>query len=87
MKIVFYPLFQRSYKRLDRQTQLLADEKIAIFGRDFFDSRIHTHQLHGQLKNIWSFSIDAKHRVLFIFLDDDRRSVALVDIGTHRLYS
>jgi mRNA-degrading endonuclease YafQ of YafQ-DinJ toxin-antitoxin module len=87
MKIVFYPLFQRSYKRLDRQMQLLADEKIAIFDRDFFDPRLHTHQLHGQLKNIWSFSTDARHRVLFVFLDDARQSVAFVDIGTHRLYS
>ena len=87
MKIVFYPLFQRSYKRLDRRIQLLADEKIAIFGRDAFDPRLHTHQLHGKLKNVWSFSVDARHRVLFIFLDDPRDSAAFVDIGSHGLYS
>ena len=87
MKIVFYPLFQRSYKRLDRRIQLLADEKIAIFGRDSFDPRLHTHQLHGKLKNVWSFTVDARHRVLFVFLDGKRESVAFVDIGTHRLYS
>ena len=87
MKIVFYPLFQRSYKRLDRRLQLLADERIAIFGANPFDPRLHTHQLHGKLKNVWSFSIDARHRVLFVFLDDEREIVAFVDIGTHRLYS
>jgi plasmid stabilization system protein ParE/Txe/YoeB family toxin of Txe-Axe toxin-antitoxin module len=65
MKVVFYPLFQRSYKRLDRQIQLVADKRIAIFEGDPFDTRLHTHQLHGKLKNIWSFAVDARHRVLF----------------------
>jgi mRNA-degrading endonuclease YafQ of YafQ-DinJ toxin-antitoxin module len=87
MKIVFYPLFQRSYKRLDRQIQRLADAKIAIFERDQFDPRLHTHQLHGKLKEVWSFSVDARHRVLFIFLGNKRELVAFVDIGTHHLYS
>jgi mRNA-degrading endonuclease YafQ of YafQ-DinJ toxin-antitoxin module len=87
MTIVFYPLFQRSYKRLDRQIQLLADAKIAVFKRNKFDPKLHTHQLHGKLKEVWSFSVDARHRVMFIFLDNKRDRVAFIDIGTHRLYS
>jgi mRNA-degrading endonuclease YafQ of YafQ-DinJ toxin-antitoxin module len=87
MKIVFYPLFQRSYKRLDRKIQFAVDEKIAIFARDQFDPRLHTHQLHGKLKNIWSFSVDARRRILFVFIDTSRKEVAFIDIGTHRLYS
>ena len=87
MNIVFYPRFERSYKRLDSQIRKIAGERIAVFERNPLDKRLRTHRLHGKLKGIWSFSVDARLRILFVFLDKEHSSVAFIDIGTHRLYS
>jgi mRNA-degrading endonuclease YafQ of YafQ-DinJ toxin-antitoxin module len=87
MNIVFYPRFERGYKRLDPQIRRIAHERIALFEQDPFDRRLRTHELHGTLKGVWSFSVDARLRVLFVFLDKQRTRVALLDTGTHRLYS
>lgn len=87
MIVVFYPRFQRSYNRLDRQIQKLPDERIAMFERDQFDPRLRTHELYGKSKGVWSFSVDAPYRILFVYFNRARDRVALIDIGTHRLYS
>ena len=87
MNVVFYPRFERSYNRLDPQVRRIADGRIALFERDPLNSRLRTHELHGKLKGVWSFSVDSRLRVLFVFLDERRTRVALIDIGTHRLYS
>ena len=87
MNVVFYPRFERSYNRLDPQVRRTADGRIALFERDPFDSRLRTHELHAKLKGVWSFSVDSRLRILFVFLDERRTRAALVDIGTHRLYS
>ena len=47
MNIVFYPRFERGYKRLDPQIPRIAHERIALFEQDPFDRRLRTHELHG----------------------------------------
>ena len=47
MNIVFYPRFERGYKRLDPQIRRIAHERIALFEQDPFDRRLRTHELNG----------------------------------------
>jgi mRNA-degrading endonuclease YafQ of YafQ-DinJ toxin-antitoxin module len=68
MTIYVYTQYRRSYKTLDPQLQKVADQRIALFRQSPFDSRLDTHRLHGKLKNQWSFSVDARNRILFEFL-------------------
>jgi mRNA-degrading endonuclease YafQ of YafQ-DinJ toxin-antitoxin module len=78
--------FQRSYRHLDPQIQRAAEKRVAIFRRDPLDPRLKTHPLHGMLKNQWSFSVDARFRILFEFLNDQRTEVVFLDIGNHSMY-
>jgi mRNA-degrading endonuclease YafQ of YafQ-DinJ toxin-antitoxin module len=87
MIIYYHPRFQRSFKRLDPQIQARAEERVALFRSDPFDSRLGAHRLHGKLKNQWSFSVDQRYRILFEFLDKKKEKVVFLDIGTHALYS
>ncbi len=63
-----------------------ARERIMMFERDSFDSRLDTHRLHGKLKNQWSFSVDVRNRILFEFLDKKKGDVVFLDIGDHSIY-
>jgi mRNA-degrading endonuclease YafQ of YafQ-DinJ toxin-antitoxin module len=86
MRILRYPRYERSFSRLDPQIQQRARERIAIFKEKPFDSRLGTHPLHGRMKDQWSFSVDARFRILFEFLDEARQVAAFLDIGAHSLY-
>jgi len=54
-----------------------------MFRNNPFDTRLKTHKLHGKLKDLWSFSIDERYRVLFEFDGDD---VIFLDVGDHDMY-
>lgn len=86
MTIYAYPRYRRSYKSLDPQLQRLAEQRISLFRRDPFNPRLDTHRLHGKLKNQWSFSVDARNRILFEFLDKRKEDVVFLDIGDHSIY-
>ncbi len=86
MAIYAYARYRHSYKNLGPQLQKLADQRISLFRRDFFDPRLDTHRLHGKLKNQWSFSVDGRNRILFEFLDKKKEDVVFLDIGDHSIY-
>ncbi|OHA02023.1 MAG: hypothetical protein A3C11_00005 [Candidatus Sungbacteria bacterium RIFCSPHIGHO2_02_FULL_49_12] len=83
MKIFQSNKFERSLKKLPRHTIEKAIERIFLFEQNPFDRRLDTHKLHGKLKNLWSFSVIDRIRVLFEF---DKSDVILLDIGDHDLY-
>jgi len=85
IEIAFNSSFKRAFKKkIQGNTNLEARfwGRIAIFQKDPFDSRLRTHKLSGQLKDLWSFSIEYDARVIFSFVDD--RRVLFVDIGAHK---
>lgn len=78
------PHFERAFRKLSAQVQKLAAEKDAIFHSNPHDPRLKTHRLKGNLKALWSYSVDYSHRILFEFLS--RNEVLYHDIGTHDIY-
>lgn len=83
MTIHYLSRFKREYKKLSRIIQLKAEKAEQLFRANPFDPRLHTHKLHGALKDQWSFSIDNNYRVLFEF---DGADVIFIDVGDHELY-
>ncbi|MDO8743302.1 MAG: type II toxin-antitoxin system RelE/ParE family toxin [Candidatus Azambacteria bacterium] len=83
MKVYYHPRFTNSYQKLSLLIKNKAEAKELIFRKNPFDSRLKTHKLHGKVKNLWSFSIDAKYRVVFEF---DNSDVILLNIGNHKIY-
>jgi mRNA-degrading endonuclease YafQ of YafQ-DinJ toxin-antitoxin module len=76
--------YKKSFRVLDPQIQEKAIEKINIFRENPFDSRLKTHKLHGKDRDCWTFWIDYKYRIKFIFLSDNE--VLFLDIGPHNIY-
>jgi len=84
MRISITSKFERSFKKLPREIQLLAVEQEKKFRKNIFSSSLHTHKLSGKLSGYYSFSIDFGHRILFEMLSSNH--VLFVNIGDHSIY-
>ena len=79
-----HPTFEKHYKRLSKRIKNAAKAKEIIFRENPHYSVLKTHKLHGQEKDVWSFSVIHAYRIKFIFID--AQSVLFLDIGTHDIY-
>ena len=67
-------------QRIIEQAELRED----LFRDSPFDPRLETHKLHGEEKDVWSFSINRSYRIKFIFLGKNK--VLFLEVGTHNIY-
>ena len=84
MKVSFSSNFKKAYKkriRFDVEKQLKFIECLALFMNAPYHPKLRTHKLIGELKELWSFSIEYDLRVVFYFISDTE--VIFEDIGTH----
>jgi mRNA-degrading endonuclease YafQ of YafQ-DinJ toxin-antitoxin module len=84
IEIAFSSSFKRAFKKRVQghpASETRFWERVAIFKNDPFDPRLRTHKLSGQLKELWSFTVEYDLRVIFAFVGDQR--ALFVDIGAH----
>ncbi len=84
MKIYYSSKFAREYKKLSLAIKKKAEKQEKIFRQNPFDSKLKTHKLSGPLKDFWAFSVDAKYRILFEFVDE--KSIWFHLVGDHSIY-
>lgn len=83
-RIDYSEKFLKSLGKLPKRVIEQAEIKERVLKENIFDSRLKTHKLHGEKKEVWAFWIDYRYRIKFIFLDGDE--VLFLDIGTHEIY-
>lgn len=76
--------FGKSFRKLPRHIQDVAEKKDRWFRADAHDPRLRTHRLKGALEGYWAYSITLQYRVLFRFLAHN--NVLYYDVGTHEIY-
>jgi len=84
VEIAFSSSFKKAFKKKikrNKELEKLFWEKLKIFIENPFTPQLKTHKLSGELRNLWSFSLEYDLRVLFFFAEENK--VVLVDIGTH----
>ncbi|HEX8773041.1 MAG TPA: type II toxin-antitoxin system YafQ family toxin [Pyrinomonadaceae bacterium] len=85
IEIAFSSSFKRAFrKRVQGNAALEARfwERTTLFRNNPFNPSLKTHKLSGQLKDLWSFSIEYNVRVVFSFIEDEK--ALFLDIGTHK---
>jgi addiction module RelE/StbE family toxin len=85
MEIKYKPSFLRDFKKLSKDIQNEAKEKIFLFEDTQNHEKLKVHKLHGKLKQFYSFSVTYNHRIVFEY--ETKQSVVFITIGTHELYS
>jgi addiction module RelE/StbE family toxin len=83
MRIFYSPHFLRSYKKLPKEIQLLAEKREDIFRENWKALELETHKLKGLHSGFWAFSINHRYRIIFDLHGDD---VRFHEIGTHDIY-
>ena len=84
MEIEYSPEFARCFKKLSHELKLIALKKEKIFRKNYLDSRLKTHKLHGKLSGKLAFWIDFKNRIIFSFIDS--KKVRFYSVGSHDVY-
>jgi addiction module RelE/StbE family toxin len=84
IKIVYTSKFLRKYKKLHPNLQEEVKEKIELFRQGPNNTTLKTHKLKGRLQQNWSFWVNYKVRIVFMY--DNKNTVALLSIGDHDIY-
>lgn len=86
IEIIWDDKFKKIYKKWNKKHQELLNsfkEKMQLFEDDPFHPFLKTHSLSGILTGLWALRINYEYRLIFKFIDKDKKKVLLVDIGTH----
>lgn len=83
VEVAFSSSFNRAFKKKINNKVLQEKfwNKLEFFIKDPFNKTLRTHKLSGKLQNLWSFTVEYDHRVIFYFVND--KKVVFIDIGTH----
>ena len=82
--IVYKSLFLREFGKLPVALQAEAKEKIALFRNDPRNPSLRTHELGGKFKGFFSFSVNYKYRIVFLF--ESKQKATFISIGDHDVY-
>lgn len=85
MKIKKTKHFQKSFNRLPEVQKKKTEKQLALFFKSMFHASLHTEKLQPHYKNIWSFRVDLKYRVIFTFVPS-KDELWLLAIGPHDIY-
>ena len=80
------PQFKRQFKKLERNLQEEALEKIEMLKDPAHHAVLRVHKLHGALAGRWSLSVNYRYRIVFIYEDNKKTIAALLAIGDHEVY-
>jgi addiction module RelE/StbE family toxin len=87
--LIFDESFRRALKRrCKNRPQLQAKVLITLSQLEMypFYPTLKTHKLQGELKGLWSCSVEYDFRIIFYFEkleDEEEEAIVLVDVGTH----
>lgn len=84
MNVKFSPSFIRTYKHLPKKLQQEIKEKITLFESDPKHPFLRTHTLKGALEGRWSFSVNYKYRIVFLY--QSHETAVLLIVGDHDVY-
>ena len=81
LEIIVTEEFTLQYQRLSASIQKKAEKQEKIFQSNPFHPSLHTEKLAPKGKQVWSFRIDKKYRIMFRFLSG--RTVLFLTVGPH----
>lgn len=84
MDILYKPTFIRDFKKLSKDIQDEAFEKIELFKSTENHNKLKVHKLKGKLSAYYSFSVTYSHRIIFSY--EDKRTIVFLSIGDHDIY-
>ena len=87
IEITYSPKFVKIYKKI-KETDLKKEivNKIELFKNTKNHKSLNVHKLKTFKQKTYSFSVNYKDRVVFEYLDNDKKEVVLLSFGDHDIY-
>ena len=73
--------FEQRYRELPTPIRHRAEKQTELFRENPFYPSLHTEKLRPKEREMWSFRIDRKYRIIFSFLDGS--TVLVFTVGPH----
>ena len=80
-EIVVATEFKKRYQLLPLLIRKKAQKQERLFVRNPFHPSLHAEKLEPRERQLWSFRIDRKYRIVFRFLD--QKQVLFMTVGQH----
>ena len=84
MEIEYKPTFIKQYACFESSLKEEMKEKIELFRNGKNHKQLKVHKLKGKLSKYYSFSVNYKYRIVFIYQSKSR--AALLATGDHDVY-
>lgn len=84
MKIEYKPTFIRQYACFEDPLKEEIKEKIELFRDEKNHKQLKVHKLKGKLSKYYSFSVNYKYRIVFVYQSNSR--AMLLAVGDHNVY-
>ena len=84
LQIEYSTNFAKDFKKLSPSKQQQAIKAEKIFKQNPFTPKLKTHKLSGNMKGLWSFSINYSDRIIFEFIGEDK--ILFYRNGSHDIY-
>ena len=81
--VLYTKTFLKKFSKLDPSLQEEVYEKVELFKHEEYHKKLKVHKLKKPLEGRYSFSVNYKIRIIFIYDEKDRNRVYLLTIGTH----
>jgi plasmid maintenance system killer protein len=85
MEVAYKPSFLRQFKKLPKDLQDEASEKLDAFKRVERHAHLRVHALRGAMAGRFSFSVNYRYRIVFMW-ETRGKSAILLAIGDHAVY-
>ena len=83
IEFIYAPAFIKQFNKLDKDLKREVLEKIELFKDKNNHSILKVHKLHGRFKESYSFYVNYKIRIIFMWFQNE---VAFLAIGDHDIY-
>ena len=84
MRVSLSPQFRKQFRKLEQLLQEEILEKIELFEKPINHKQLKVHKLHGRLAGRYSFFVNYKFRIVFMYLS--KNEVTLLAVGDHDVY-
>lgn len=81
IEVLVAPEFERRYRELPAEVQRKAEKQERLFRHNPFYPSLHTEKLEPRARQVWSFRVDRKYRIIFRFIDG--RTALFLTVGPH----
>ncbi|MCG2695291.1 hypothetical protein L6261_04420 [Candidatus Parcubacteria bacterium] len=87
IKINYSPKFLKIYKKIkEKSLKKEIKTKIDLFKNEINHKLLEVHKLKKTRRETYSFSVNYKDRILFRYLNKNKKEIVLLVFGDHDVY-